>query len=370
MAKVSVQHVSTSPAAPDCGAVKDFSIEVADRELVVLAGPRGCGNTSLLRMIAGLEPASQGDILIGEKRVNDLRASERDIAMLFRTDALYPRMTVAENMAYGLKLRKFPAAEIKRRVTEAAAILGIEQILHHRPAKLPPAQRHRAALGRAVARQPKAFLFDHALDAPDPETRVQMRTEIVILHHRLQATMILATHDQEEAMTMAGRIVVMREGAHQQTGAPLALYRAPENLFVAGFLGSPPMNFIRGKLREAGDAIVFKEAGDGVIEIKFTGRPEAKAFAGREVVAGIRPEDIAIVTAPPRPGVSRYKSLLDVVEPTGAETHIHLETGAHRLIGRTAAAIGNEEAGHRVQFEIDPAKVLLFDPETTRRITA
>jgi len=373
MAKVSVQHVSkiqTAERGRESAAVQDFNLEVNDRELVVLAGPAGCGHSAMLRMIAGLEKISKGDISIGDKRVNDLPARERDIAMVFRNDALYPRMSVFENMALGLKLRKFPTAEIKRRVTEAAAILGLEQVLDRRVGSLSGGERHRVALGRAIARQPKVFLFEEPLADLDPGMRARMRTEILRLHHRLQATMIYVTEDQGEAMTMGERLVVMNEGVIQQTGAPLALYREPGNLFVAGFLGSPPMNFIRGKLRDAPEALVFKETGDGVIEIKFADRPEAKPFAGREIIAGIRAEDIKIVTGAARPGVPRYRSLLDVVEVTGAEAHLHLETGAHSLIGRMETAIGNDEAGHRVQFEIDPARVHLFDPETTRLITA
>jgi multiple sugar transport system ATP-binding protein len=369
MAKVSVQHVSNIQAE-ESAPVRDFSLEVNDRELVVLSGPAGCGHSSVLRMIAGLEEMAKGDVSIGDKRMNGLPARDRDIAMVFRTDALYPRMSVFDNMAFGLKLRKFPKAEIKRRVTEAAGILGLEQVLDRRAAGLSAGERHRVALGRAIARQPKVFLFEEPLANLDPGMRVRMRTEILRLHHRLQATMIYATEDQGEAMTMGERVVVMNEGVIQQAGAPLALYREPDNVFVAGFLGGPPMNFIRGKLREAGDALIFKETGDGVIEIKFADRPEARPFAGREIIAGIRPEDIRIVTGTARPGAPRFRSLLDVVELTGAEAHLHLETGAHSLIGRAETAIGNDEAGHRVQFEIDPARVHLFDPETTRRVTA
>jgi multiple sugar transport system ATP-binding protein len=366
MAKVSVQHVSSREAL----GVQDFNIEVNDRELVVLAGPPGCGNSSILRMIAGLEAISKGDIAIGDKRVNDLRAKDRDIAMIFPSDALYPRMSVFDNMAFGLKLRKFPTPEIKKRITEAASILGIGECLDRRPGSLSVAERFRVALGRAIVRQPKFFLFEEPLRSLDDGLRGEGGEESMRLHQRLQATMIYATYDPVEAMTMGERVAAMREGVVQQIGPPLRLYGEPDNLFVAGYLGCPPMNFVRGKLRETGDTLVFKETGEGVLEIKFSGRPEAKPFAGREVIAGIRPEDIDIVTGPARPGAVRFRSLLDVVELMGAESVAHIETGAHTLLARTAAALGSDEAGHRVQFEIDPARVHLFDPETGRRIAA
>jgi multiple sugar transport system ATP-binding protein len=364
MAKVSLQQVSNPPA------VQDFNLDISDRELVVLAGPPGCGSRALLRMIAGLQALSSGEIRIGEKPVNHLPPSGRDIAMVFKTDALYPRMTVSANLAFGLKLRKFPPPEIRRRVAETAALLGLEPTLARKPATLSTADRHRVALGRAIARQPKVFLLDTPLANLDAATAAHLRTEILRLHHRLQATMIYVTHDPVEAMTMGDRVVVMKEGVIQQIDTPLRLYREPANLFVAGYLGNPPMNFIRGKLREAGESLIFKEAGEGVIELKLPARHEARPFAGREVVAGVRPEDIAIVTAPVRSGAQRFRALLDVVELLGAEANAHIETGAHTLIARTQGSIGSDEAGHRVQFEIDPAALHLFDPETTRRITS
>jgi multiple sugar transport system ATP-binding protein len=370
MAKVSVQNVSKTYAAEkQLPGVRDFNLEIEDREFVVFAGPRGCGNSSLVRMIAGLEEITKGEIRIGEKRVNDLPPRDRDVAMVFRSDALYPRMSVHDNMALGLKLRKFPMAEIKRRIAETASLLGLEQSLERKPGSLSAGERQRVALGRAIARQPKVFLFEEPLANLDSTMRLGMRTEILRLHQRLQATMIYATHDPVEAMTMGDRVVVIKEGVLQQIGAPARLYREPDNLFVAGYLGRPPMNLIRGKLREAGDALLFKEAGEGVMEIKLAGRPEARPFAGRDIIAGVRPEDIRIVTDPVRPGALRFRALLDVVEWMGAEANAHIETGAHTLVARTRNAPGNDEAGHRVQFEIDPAGIHLFDPETTRRIT-
>ncbi|HEX4086146.1 MAG TPA: sn-glycerol-3-phosphate ABC transporter ATP-binding protein UgpC [Chthoniobacteraceae bacterium] len=374
MAKVSVQHVSKfyppEKGKTEAAAVSDFNLEVKDREFVVFVGPSGCGKSTTLRMIAGLEEITKGDIYIGEKRVNDMAPKDRDIAMVFQNYALYPHMSVYDNLAFGLKLRKFPKAEIKKRVCEAAGILGIEKYLDRKPKALSGGERQRVAVGRAIVRQPKVFLFDEPLSNLDAKMRVQMRTEIIKLHQRLQATMIYVTHDQVEAMTMGDRIVVMKDGVIQQTDAPLALYRQPANLFVAGFLGSPPMNFMRGTVREAGGGLIFKETKDGVVEIKMTDRPEAKAFAGREIILGIRPEDIEIVTGTDRPTGLRFQSLVDIVEHMGAEANIYLQTGAHTLVCRTETPVGNEEVGHRMQFEIDPARIHLFDPETARRIVA
>jgi multiple sugar transport system ATP-binding protein len=349
--------------------LKNFSVEVADRELVVITGPAGSGTSTVLRLIAGLQKPAGGEIALADKGIHALPPRERDVAVVLRGDTLYPRLTVSQNLAYGLGLRSFPKAEIQRRVTDAAAAVGLEALLEKRPADLSAEDKHRVALGRAVARQPRVFLLDEPLGDFDAATRCRLRGDIIRLRHQLQATMIYATANPEEAMTLGDRVVVLKEGVMQQVGAPLSLYQAPDNLFVAGFLGHPPMNLLRGKLREAGNAIVFKESGEGVLEIAFADRPWLKAHAGREVIAGIRPEEIVIIGAAAGRGAPGYRSLLDVVEPTGAETIFHLETGGHRLIGRTARALGNDEAGHRVQFEIDPAKVHLFDPETTRRIT-
>ena len=371
MAKVSIQHLSNpSAAAPGPGAVRDFSLEVSDRELVVLAGRAGSGAATVLRLIAGLNPAAAGEIALADKPVGARPARERDIAMVFRGQTLYPRMTVGETIAYGLKLRKQSKAEIQRRVTEAAESAGVAALLEKRPASLSPEQIFRAALARAIARQPKLFLLDDPLADFDAETRARLRVDIRRLHSQLQATILHSTENAEEAMTLGDRVAVMHEGTIRQAGPPLTLYREPDDLFVAGYLGHPPMNFVRGKLREAGETVLFKESGEGVLEIKFTDRPWLKTLAGREVTAGIRPEDLAIITSPARPGTPAYRSLLDVVEPSGAGSYFHLETGAHRLTGWTREALGSEEAGHRVQFEIDPAKVQLFDPESTRRITA
>ncbi len=372
MANVSVKHVSKKYApgkGRDGEALRDFCIEVDDHEFVVLAGPPGCGNTAALRVIAGLEEVSGGDILIGGKRVNGLQPAGRDLAVVFSKHALVPHMSAGENIAFGL--RKFPKTEIKRRVSEAAAMLGIEKYLDRKPAALSSAERQRVSVARAVARQPKVFLFDEPLAELDSRMRAEMRAEIIKLHQRLQATIIYATGDQGEAMALGGRAAVMREGVIQQADAPLALYRQPANLFVAGFLGSPPMNFIHGSVRESGGALSFKEARGGVIEIKLGDRPEAMPFAGREVVAGIRPEDIGIVAAAAARSASpRFQSLVEIIEPLGGHAIVHLDTGAHALLCRASSAIADDEAGRRMQFEIDPSRIHLFDPESTRRLAA
>jgi multiple sugar transport system ATP-binding protein len=289
--------------------------------------------------------------------------------MVFQNYALYPHMSVYENLAFGLKLRKFPRAEISKRVSEAAKILGIESLLERKPKALSGGERQRVAVGRAIVRQPKVFLFDEPLSNLDAKMRAQMRTEITKLHQRLQATMIYVTHDQVEAMTMGDRIVVMKEGVVQQTDTPLALYNQPVNLFVAGFLGSPPMNFIHGRLKHMPDgSLIFKESGNGVIEITLADWPSAKAYAGKDVVLGARPEALVPAEGLEKSPGSRFQAVLDLVELMGAETNYYLQTGAHTIICHSQSSVEHGEAGHRMQIDIDPAKLHLFDPETTNRI--
>jgi len=362
----------------DVTAVRDFSIEITDREFVVFVGPSGCGKSTTLRMVAGLEEISRGDIFIGGKRVNDVPPKDRDIAMVFQNYALYPHMSVYENMAFGLKLRKFPKAEIQKRVSEAAAILGLEQLLERKPKALSGGQRQRVAVGRAIVRQPKVFLFDEPLSNLDAKMRVQMRTEIIKLHQRLQATMIYVTHDQVEAMTMGTRIVVMdavmnpetglKEGVIQQIDAPLKLYNEPDNLFVAGFLGSPPMNFLKGTLRRDGDEVVFKEIKGGAVELNLGVRPSAHAYIGKEVTLGIRPENCDLVRDGKPLAKNSFQAVVDIVEPMGAETYFYLQTGAHTVISRSHALVDQREAGHRLIFEMQAERAHLFDLETGLRI--
>jgi multiple sugar transport system ATP-binding protein len=322
-------------------------------------------------MIAGLEEISKGDIYIGDQRVNDVPPKDRDIAMVFQNYALYPHMTVYDNLAFGLKLRKYPQAEIKKRVIDAASILGIEELLDRKPKALSGGQRQRAAVGRAIVRQPKVFLFDEPLSNLDAKMRVQMRTEITKLHQRLQATIIYVTHDQIEAMTMGDRIVVMNNGLVQQIDTPLALYDQPANLFVAGFLGSPPMNFLNGTLKQERDGLTFCESEGGTVEARLSlaERPGAGAFLGRSVLLGIRPEDIELAPSGKNDGAtSSFPATVDIVEPMGPETNLYLQTGAHTVVCRSQRALDHREAGHRFQFEINLKKVHLFDPDSAKRI--
>ncbi len=373
MAKVSLQHIYktyTDDKGREVTAVNDVNIEVADKEFLVLVGPSGCGKSTTLRMIAGLEEISKGEIFIDDRKVNDVPPKDRDIAMVFQSYALYPHMSVYDNMAFGLKLRKYPKAEIKKRVTEAAGILGIDTYLDRKPKQLSGGQRQRVALGRAIVRQPKVFLFDEPLSNLDAKMRVQTRTELIKLHQRLQATMIYVTHDQVEAMTMGSRIAVMQGGLLQQNEPPLTLYHNPKNLFVAGFLGSPPMNFINGTLTSDSERLIFKEMAGGVIQCAFRekDRPSLKPYVGKEVILGVRPEDIELSQAGRDPGEVHFQAVVDVVEPMGAETNFYLQTGNHTVICRSQSIVDHRETGHRLQFQFKSAKSHVFDPVTTERI--
>ncbi|MEY2545261.1 MAG: multiple sugar transport system ATP-binding protein [Verrucomicrobiota bacterium] len=373
MAKVSLQHVYKIYAGEkggDVTAVDDVNLEIADREFVVLVGPSGCGKSTTLRMVAGLEEISKGDIYIDERRVNTVAPKDRDIAMVFQNYALYPHMSVYDNLAFGLKLRKFPKTEIKQRVMDAAGILGIEQLLERKPRALSGGQRQRVAVGRAIVRQPKVFLFDEPLSNLDAKMRVQMRAEITKLHQRLQATMIYVTHDQVEAMTMGDRIVVMNNGVVQQIDTPLNLYNEPGNLFVAGFLGSPPMNFVNGTLKINNGAVEFSELQGGAIKVRLAGDERTREFNGKPVMLGIRPEDIELAqfAATNERSTSSFPAIVDIVEPMGAETNLYLQTGAHTVVCRSQKALDHREAGRRFEFDINLDKAHLFDPATGERI--
>ncbi len=374
MAKVTVKNVYKiypGDKGADVTAVNDVNLDIQDREFVVLVGPSGCGKSTTLRMIAGLEEISRGDIFIGDRRVNDVAPKDRDIAMVFQNYALYPHMSVYDNMAFGLKLRKFPKPEIKKRVQDAAAILGIEDLLERKPKALSGGQRQRVAVGRAIVRQPKVFLFDEPLSNLDAKMRVQMRTEITKLHQRLQATMIYVTHDQVEAMTMGDRIVVMNGGVVQQNDAPLKLYNEPVNLFVAGFLGSPPMNFLHGSLKEDRESLVFREMEGGTVEVRLPAaeRRGARGLVGKPMLLGIRPEDIEVAQfTKGQETAESFPAVVDLVEPMGAETNLYLQTGAHTVVCRSQRPLDHREAGHRMQFEMNLKKAHLFDPLSTLRI--
>ncbi len=346
-------------------AVKDANITVEDKEFVVLVGPSGCGKTTTLRMIAGLEDITGGELSIDGKIVNDIPPKDRDIAMVFQNYALYPHMTVYDNMAFGLKIRKFRKEEIKARVDEAAKILDIGQLLERKPKALSGGQRQRVAVGRAIVRKPKVFLFDEPLSNLDAKLRVQMRAEISSLHNRLQATMVYVTHDQVEAMTMGDKIVVMKDGLIQQIGDPLTLYNFPVNRFVAGFIGSPAMNFMSVKITEEGGKYFAEEAN---FKLHITGKQEevARGYVGKEMVLGIRPEDLH--HQPDAKDGECVKANVEVVEPLGAETHIFANTGAHTFVARVKPDI-NPAVGDEVRFVMEMSKMILFDIETEQALS-
>jgi multiple sugar transport system ATP-binding protein len=340
-------------------AVDAANIAVSDKEFVVLVGPSGCGKSTTLRMIAGLEEITSGELLIDGKLMNDVAPKDRDIAMVFQNYALYPHMSVYENMAFGLKIRKYAKKEIDTRVHEAAGILDIEELLDRKPKALSGGQRQRVAVGRAIVRKPKVFLFDEPLSNLDAKLRVQMRAEISSLHSRLQATMIYVTHDQVEAMTMGDRIVVMRDGVIQQIGTPLALYNTPVNRFVAGFIGSPPMNIMKVNLKESGGGLVIEEAGFQ-IEVAAAHQDRLRSHVGRDLFMGIRPEDLTYAEGARGGAIT---ASVDVVEPLGAETHIYLTVGSNQLIARVGPEV-DVRVGTEIALSPNMDRVHYFDLET------
>ena len=347
-------------------AVADASFEVAGGELLVLVGPSGCGKTTLLRIIAGLETASSGTIRIDGRTVNDVPPRERDIAMVFQNYALYPHMSVAENLAFGLKLRGTARAEIARRVQVAADMLGLGDMLERRPRQLSGGQRQRVALGRALVREPKVFLLDEPLSNLDAKLRLSTRVEIARLHRRLEATMIYVTHDQIEAMTLGQRIVVMQGGEIQQIDTPMRLYEQPANLFVAGFLGSPAMNFLRGRLRSDNVARLEMESIALPLGDLLRMRPELAAYEGRELVLGLRPEHLR----PAAPGDASQPVLqaqLEVIEPVGNEVFLDLRFGGNEIVARVPPQ-DLPEHGAAVALSYSPQTLHAFDPQTGLRI--
>lgn len=350
-------------------AVKDASFEVKDGEFVVLVGPSGCGKSTTLRMLAGLETVTAGTLMIGDAVVNDVPPKDRDIAMVFQNYALYPHMTVFENMAFGLKLRKFPKQEIAGRVRNAAEILGIEDILDRKPKQLSGGQRQRVAVGRAIVRKPKVFLFDEPLSNLDAKLRVQMRTEISKLHQRLNATMVYVTHDQVEAMTMGDRIVVLNKGEIQQIDTPLNLYNYPKNIFVAGFIGSPAMNFIEGRLYQEDDSLVFRSQNNTVRltlhEQQFAGI--LAEHAGQEVTIGIRPENIIVASEADDPKAPPIECNLDVIEPMGSEIVIYTRSEEVSIVARIAPQ-SLPQVGSKVLLTYDSTKLHIFNTNTGLRI--
>ena len=345
-------------------AVQTVSLEIQDREFVVLVGPSGCGKSTTLRMIAGLEEITEGQIYIGGRLVNDVPPKDRDIAMVFQNYALYPHMSVYDNMAFGLKLRKIPREEIIQRVREAAEILGIQELLHRKPKALSGGQRQRVAVGRAIVRKPQVFLFDEPLSNLDAKLRVQMRVELKKLHQRLEATIVYVTHDQVEAMTMGDRIVVMRDGRIHQVGPPLEVYEHPVNRFVAGFIGSPAMNFIPAKV-EAADGRLSLQADGFRIPVPGARAPALRPYEGRNVVLGIRPEDISAATG--TDGRPTIEAIVEVVEPLGAEVLLALRAGTDPLTARVDPHLA-VRAKDRIRLALAEEKMRFFDPETEQVI--
>jgi len=341
-------------------AVDDANITINDKEFVVFVGPSGCGKSTTLRMIAGLEDITDGELFIDGKLMNDVPPKDRDIAMVFQNYALYPHMTVYENMAFGLKIRKLPKDEIDKRVKEAARILDIEKLLDRRPKQLSGGQRQRVAVGRAIVRNPKVFLFDEPLSNLDAKLRVQMRAEIIELHDRLDATMIYVTHDQVEAMTMGTKIVVMRDGKVQQIGSPLYMYNQPINKFVAGFIGSPPMNFLNVKVVDEGGSVAIDE-GSFKLMVAAAHADLLKPYVGKEVTFGIRPEDLPYVEN--GSGGNRINAKVTVVEPLGAEIHLYANTKAHSMVARVPPH-HVFKMGDEVAFAPVMEKARFFDRET------
>jgi multiple sugar transport system ATP-binding protein len=349
-------------------AVKGIDLEIADGEFMVLVGPSGCGKSTTLRMIAGLEKITAGTISIDGVVVNDLLPKDRGIAMVFQNYALYPHFSLFENMAFGLRLAKTPKAEINRRVTDAAKILGLEKILERKPAALSGGQRQRVAVGRAIVRDPKVFLFDEPLSNLDAKMRVQMRSEIAKLHARLGTTMVYVTHDQVEAMTMGDRICVMKDGGIMQVADPLTLYHQPENVFVAGFIGSPPMNLLKGTIERRAGSLLFHEAADvDALFIPLTGRLAALAspLEGKTMIFGIRPENIS---ESPHAGESTpVTASIELSEPMGSETNAYLKTGSGGLIARLHTE-RRLSMGDPLTVHLNLAKAHLFDATTEQVI--
>jgi len=365
MAQVTL-HNLVKKFSEEVVAVNNINLEIEDKEFVVLVGPSGCGKTTTLRMVAGLEEISAGEIYIGDRLVNDVPPKDRNIAMVFQNYALYPHMTVYKNMAFSLKLRRTPRDEIARRVKTAADILGIGDLLERKPKELSGGQRQRVAVGRAIVRQPEVFLFDEPLSNLDAKLRVNMRAELIKLHDRLDATMLYVTHDQVEAMTMGDRIVVMRNGFIQQVGPPMEVYNQPQNQFVAGFIGSPPMNFLEARL--------VSENGGLAVDIQGTRLalpPEkaksAEAYANKNVVFGIRPEDILATPEKASAYLTPLHATVEVLEPLGAEIVLELSYKGYTFTARTDPQM-RAKMHDEIEVYFDMERGHLFDPQTEQTI--
>lgn len=339
-------------------AVNNVNLTVNDHEFVVLVGPSGCGKSTTLRMIAGLEDITEGEILIDGKIVNEQPPKDRDIAMVFQNYALYPHMTVYENMAFGLKLRKFPKDEIKERVNYAAKILGLEDLLNRKPKALSGGQRQRVAVGRAIVRKPKVFLFDEPLSNLDAKLRVQMRTEISKLHQRLNATIIYVTHDQTEAMTMGDKIVVMKDGIVQQIDSPLELYNNPNNQFVAGFIGSPAMNFIEGKLEENNN-YRFTVGDQLIVNLPESFSDKLRTYKDEKIILGIRPEHFSLTENNNYDDNAYLETTVEVLEPLGNETFLYFTINENQFVARVDSD-ANIDVGDKIKLYMNNRKFYLF----------
>ena len=382
MASVSLRHIYKKYPG-GVTAVSDFNLEIKDKEFLVLVGPSGCGKTTTLRMVAGLEEISEGELYIGDRLVNDVAPKDRKIAMVFQNYALYPHMTVFENMAFGLKLNKTPKEEIKRRVEEAARILDITHLLDRKPKALSGGQKQRVALGRAIVRNPMVFLLDEPLSNLDAKLRAAMRTELTKLHNRVGTTFIYVTHDQVEAMTMATRIVVMKDGLIQQVDTPQNLYDSPCNLFVAGFIGTPQMNFINGTLEKRGDDVYFNFEKESIkLPAEKANNPAVQEYLGQEVVVGLRPE--CLHDQPEQLAAyadSTVEAFVEVTELMGAEIYLYLNIGRSEegdnkikivndgtnLIARVSSR-STSRAGDVIKVAFDTSRIHIFDKDTERCI--
>ncbi|HET9847145.1 MAG TPA: sn-glycerol-3-phosphate ABC transporter ATP-binding protein UgpC [Candidatus Dormibacteraeota bacterium] len=366
MASVTYEHVYKR--YPGNVVITDMNAEVKDKEFVVLVGPSGSGKSTALRMLAGLEEISDGKVLIGDRVVNDIPPKDRDIAMVFQSYALYPHMTVYDNLSFGLKLRKTPKAEIDKRVREAARILGLDQLLSRKPKALSGGQRQRVALGRAIVRKPKVFLMDEPLSNLDAKLRVQTRVEILKLHQDLQTTFIYVTHDQVEAMTMGDRIVVLNYGVVQQFDSPTTLYNHPVNLFVAGFIGSPAMNFLTVKVGGDGQAALTT---DGVnVPVPERLLSEAGAERGQEVIMGIRPEDLKDSRFPGRDDLPKVAAKVDVVENMGSENFVYFTLAGKPFVSRMDPRSSDIQPGQQIQVALDTGHIHLFDSKTEKALVS
>ena len=374
MAVVTLDNITKIYPGNDEYTVKETSLTINDEEFVVLVGPSGCGKSTMLRMVAGLEDITGGTLSIDGRVVNNVQPKDRDISMVFQNYALYPHMTVRENISFSLKLKRLPESEINQKVEKTAQILGLQELLERKPKAMSGGQRQRVALGRAIIRDPKVLLMDEPLSNLDAKLRGQMRAEILKLHKTVRNTVIYVTHDQVEAMTMGDRIVVLDGGYVQQADTPYHVYNFPANKFVAGFMGSPPMNFLTVTLKEDSDGKFYLN-GQGVeqfklplIEEKVT--DEIKAVAGKEVILGIRPEDVYDETNLKAKDFMdcMIKSEVDIVEPLGAELYVHTKVGSENMIGRIEPDV-NIATGHTFNAFIDPTRLHIFDPESEKRIS-